>query len=305
MEPIAGIFPAAMTMFDREGKLDEPGCRRHLNFLLRNGVHGLVIAGSSGEFIALDDEERRRVLAIAADEVRGGPYRHMPLYAGSGYYSTRQTVQLTQYAETLGYDGAIVILPYYQKPPKPAVIQHFRTLRAETRLPIMLYNNPGYAGCAELTPRDVLAMVEEGLVQSVKSTFESVTPVHDLLYLCGDRLRVFYGSFMSALEGLLAGAHGWVSGVLNLLPAQAVQLYQAACIDKDVDAARAAWNVMLPFVHLYTHQELGPANDLAIYRAALEMMGEHGGHSRAPFYPLTEVQRAIVRQRLEAAGMLR
>jgi 4-hydroxy-tetrahydrodipicolinate synthase len=83
MEPIAGIFPAAMTMFDRGGNLDEAGCRRHLNFLLRSGVHGIVIAGSSGEFIALDDEERRHVLAIAIDEVRRGPYCHVPLYAAA------------------------------------------------------------------------------------------------------------------------------------------------------------------------------------------------------------------------------
>jgi 4-hydroxy-tetrahydrodipicolinate synthase len=109
---------------------------------------------------------------------------------------------------------------------------------------------------------------------------------------------------MSALEGLLAGAHGWISGILNLLPAQAVQLYQAACLDKDVDAARAAWNRILPFVHLYTHQDLGLVNDLAIYRAGLEIMGEHGGHSRPPFYPLTDEQKVIVRRRLEAADLL-
>ena len=98
---------------------------------------------------------------------------------------------------------------------------------AQTSLPIMLYNNPQYAGCVEFTAREVARLAEEGVIQSVKSTFESVVPVQDLLYLCGDKLRVFYGSFNAPMEAFMAGAHGWVSGFLNMFTREAVEMYNA------------------------------------------------------------------------------
>jgi 4-hydroxy-tetrahydrodipicolinate synthase len=269
---ISGIFPAALTMFTDEGKLDEAGTVQHVEYLIRSGAHGLIACGTSGEFIAMTNEERLRVIGWIVQAAAG----RVPVYAGAGHYSTQLTIELCQAAEKAGADGLILILPYYQKPPKEAIFQHFRTVRRETSLPMMLYNNPGYAGCVELTPRDVAALVEEDVFQSIKSTFESVVPVHDLLYLCSDRLRVFYGSFKAPLEALLAGAHGWISGFLNFLTADCVALYDA-CAAGDVVKARAAWYKLLPFIHVYTHQTLGPVNDLAIYRAGLELIGQYGG----------------------------
>jgi 4-hydroxy-tetrahydrodipicolinate synthase len=296
---IGGIFPAALTMFTADGDLDEAGTIRHVEYLVRSGAHGLVACGTSGEFIAMTNEERLRVIGWIIQAAAG----RVPVYAGAGHYSTRLTIELSQAAEQAGAAGLILILPYYQKPPKEAIIRHFRTVRRETSLPLMLYNNPAYAGCVELTPRDVAALVEEGLFQSIKSTFESVVPVHDLLYLCGDRLRVFYGSFQAPLEALLAGAHGWISGFLNFLTADCVALY-AACAAGDVARARLIWHKLLPFIQLYTHQVLGPVNDLAIYRAGLDLMGQYGGYSRPPFYPLAESQRALLRSLMQQAGIL-
>jgi 4-hydroxy-tetrahydrodipicolinate synthase len=127
-------------------------------------------------------------------------------------------------------------------------------------------------------------------------------PVQDLCYLCGDRLRVFYGSFNAPMEALLAGAQGWVSGFLNMFTREAVEMYNA-CLAGDVVRAREIWRWLLPFKHLYSHQLLGPLNDIAIYRAGLEMMGQHGGYSRPPFTPLTETQRAGLQELMQKQGM--
>jgi len=296
---IAGIWPAVMTMFTADGAIDEAGTARHVEYLIRSGAHGLVAAGTSGEFIALDNDERLRVIRVVVEAAAG----RVPVYAGTGHYSTRHTITLTQAAERTGAAGAIIILPYFQKPPKSSVLAHFRGLRAATSLPIMLYNNPANSACVELTSRDVAQLAEEGVVQSVKATFESCVPVHDLLSLCGDRLRVFYGSFQSPLEALLGGAHGWISGFLNFLTADCVALY-AACSRGDVAEARRIWSRLLPFKQLFTHQLLGPVNDLAIYRAGLELLGEHGGRSRLPFEPLTPPQRTALESLMKQQGYL-
>ena len=291
-----GIFPAALTMFDKDNELDEKATARHWEWLISQGVDGLVIAGTSGEFIALENEERVRLFQLAQQVAAG----RVPLIYGSGHYSTKLTIELSQAAHKYGADALIVILPYYQKPYKAAVIRHFRDVRKAVDLPIMLYNNPANSACVDLNPRDVAQLVDEDVLHMVKSTYETVVPVHDLSFLVGDRMAIFYGSFQAALEAFAAGAHGWISGILNVAPKAAKAMYEA-CRRNDVALGFRIWKRILPLVHLYTHQQVGPVSDLATYRSILNFWGLEGGYSRNPFYPLDAEQEKILRGRLEAS----
>lgn len=300
LKPFRGIFPAALTMFDAEGRLDEEATARHWEWLIRQGVDGLVIAGTSGEFIALEREERIRLFRLARQVSAG----RVPLVFGSGHYATRLTIELSEIAAQEGASALIVILPYYQRPPKPAVIAHYREVRAHVDLPLMLYNNPGNTACVDLNPREVAQLVEEDVLHMVKSTYESVIPVHDLSLLAGDKMRIFYGSFLAAFEALCAGAHGWISGILNVIPKPARRLYEVCVEEGDCRKGLAIWKRILPLVHLYTHQLLGPATDLAIYRAMLDIWGLGGSYSRRPFPPLTAEQTEALRRILEKTGWI-
>ena len=223
LQSFRGIFPAALTMFDDDNNIDEARTAKHWDWLIRQGVDGLVIAGTSGEFIALENHERLRLFELAKDVNAG----RVPLIFGTGHYSTKLTIEMSVRAQELGASAIIVILPYYQKPSKPAVIRHFREVRKAVDLPVMLYNNPANSACVDLTPREVAQLVEEDVLHMVKSTYESVVPVHDLQYLVGDKMAIFYGSFQAAFEALCAGAHGWISGILNVAPKAARQMYDA------------------------------------------------------------------------------
>lgn len=300
LEKFHGIFPAALTMFDRDNNLDEEGCARHWDWLIRQGVDGLVIAGTSGEFIAMENGERLRLFKLAKD-VCGG---RVPLIFGSGHYSTKYTIELSQAAQALGADAIIIILPYYQKPPKPAVIRHFRDLRSAVNLPIMLYANPSNTACVDLTPRDIASLVDEDIVHMVKATYETVVPVHDLRFLAGDRMAIFYGSFQAPFEALTARADGWISGILNVIPKAAKLMYRAIVVDNDAQRGFEIWKRILPLVHLYTHQQIGPVSDLATYRSILNFWGLEGGYSRNPFYPLDQAQEQRLRELLEASNWL-
>ena len=232
LERFRGIFPAALTMFDRDNNLDEDATARHWEWLIENQkADGLVITGTSGEFIALSDEERLRAFKLAQRVVSG----RVPVIFGSGHYSTKLTIKLSEEAQKCGADALIVILPYYQRPSKPAVIEHFRRVRKATSVPIMLYNNPNNSACVELNPCEIAQLVEEDVVHMVKSTFGTVEPVHDLSYLVGDRMAIFYGSFLAAYEGFCAGAHGWISGVLNVVTGAAKAMRQAIVVENDAD----------------------------------------------------------------------
>lgn len=295
-----GIFPAALTMFDQKNNIDEEASAQHWDWLIRQGVDGLVIAGTSGEFIALENEERLRLFQLAKQVSAG----RVPLIFGSGHYSTKFTIEMSQAAEGAGADGIIVILPYYQKPSKAAVIRHFRDLRAAVDLPIMLYANPANSACVDLTPRDIAQLVEEDIVHLVKATYETVVPVHDLRFLAGDKMAIFYGSFQAPFEALTAGADGWISGLLNIIPKAARALYEVTVEKNDARRGFEIWKRILPLVHLYTHQQIGPVSDLATYRSVLNFWGLKGGYSRNPFYPLDQDQESRLRGLLSQSGWL-
>ncbi len=299
LDRFRGIFPAALTMFDRDNNLDENATARHWNWLIRQGVDGLVIAGTSGEFIALENHERLRLFRLAHEMCA----TRVPLIFGTGHYSTRLTIEMSVEAQKIGAVAVIVILPYYQQPPKSAVIRHFREVRGAVDVPIMLYNNPANSACVDFTPREIGRLVEEDVIHLVKSTYETVVPIHDLVYLAGERMAIFYGSFQAAFEAMTAGAHGWISGILNVAPGAARQMFEAVARN-DVRRAFEIWKRILPLVHLYTHQQVGPVSDLAIYRSILDLWGLKGGYSRNPFYPLSEEEEGRLRGLLKQADWL-
>jgi 4-hydroxy-tetrahydrodipicolinate synthase len=138
----------------------------------------------------------------------------------------------------------------------------------------------------------------------VKSTYGTVEPIHDLSLLVGDRMAIFYGSFIAGYEGLCAGAHGWISGVLNVATRAAKEMYQAVVRDNDAARGLRIWKRILPLVHLYTHQQIGPVSDLAMYRSILNLWQLQGGFSRAPFFPLNAEQEQKLRSVLESSGWL-
>lgn len=112
LQSFRGIFPAALTMFDADNNIDEDRTAKHWDWLIRQGVDGLVIAGTSGEFVALENHERLWLFQLA-NQVNGG---RVPLIYGTGHYSTKLSIEMSGRAKELGASAVIVILPYYQKP---------------------------------------------------------------------------------------------------------------------------------------------------------------------------------------------
>ena len=284
-------MPASLTMFDADGRLDLPATRDHVAQLVDDGADGIVVAGTSGEFIALEDRERRQVIEAAVE----GADRRVPVIAGTGCYSTLETIVLSRDAARIGADGVIVILPYYQRPSLDEIRAHLLAVGASVDIPVMAYNNPTNSAAPPLGARDLAELYRAGAIAAVKSTFPTVHEVHEARAITDEGFRVFYGSFMAPLEGLAGGAHGWISGILNVVLADAKTLFAAMAVG-DLAAARAAWARILPLRQLYTTRALGEVSDLVIYRAILDGRGRHGGHSRLPLRPLS----AEARRRLDS-----
>jgi 4-hydroxy-tetrahydrodipicolinate synthase len=296
-QPWAGVFPASLTMFERDGGLDLPATKRHIAWLVDQGANGVVVAGTSGEFIALDDRERLAVIEAAVDAVGG----RVPVIAGTGAFSTAATIAMSRDAEAIGASGVIVILPYYQRPSLGEVRDHFAAVGRSIDIPVMAYNNPTNSAAPALSARDLADLYASGFVHAVKSTFPTVHEVHEVRSLTDDGFRTFYGSFMAPLEGLAGGAHGWISGILNVVLPDALALVDAIA-RSDLPAARAAWSRILPIRRLYTERQVGAVSDLAIWRAILDLRGGQGGSSRLPIRGLSREEAERVRAAIVSFG---
>lgn len=291
-----GIVPAMLTVFNKDGSLDEGGTRAHVEWLIEKGVHGLAPVGSTGEAVAMTEKERTRVVQITVDQARG----RVPVFAGTGHYSTDITIQLSREAIEAGADGVMVILPYYYSPPVESAIRHLERVKKSIDRPILLYNNPWFAGF-ELSPSVIKKLVDEGVVDSVKAAHGDPMRVNYLKYLCGDSLSVLYGHDYAPLEAFCVGADGWLSGLPNVFPEESVALYNAIVLEKNLEAGRKAWEKIVPFAYYFMYERTGQPQKphwLSVFKEALNIMGRNVGLPRLPAEPLTDQEKAALMKAL-------
>jgi len=297
---VPGVIPPMITVFNEDETIDERRTRDHINFLIANGVHAIAPSGSTGEFIALTLEERKRLIELVIEEVNG----RVPVYAGTAHYSTRRTIELSKFAEKAGAQGVMVIPPYYLNPPKHDALNHFRALREAIDIPIILYNNVWFAGY-EFTPWEIAQLVDEGVLQGVKEAHGDPWKVHTLKYLCGDRLMVYYGHDINGLEALLCGADGWLTGMVNLVPSLCVRLYDLVT-QGSLNEARALWNKLIPLVNfICVNRKDNYPHFVQIFKDGLNILGRDVGKPVKPLTPLKEAEKARLAELLKELNLIK
>ncbi len=281
-----GLVTPAVTIFQDDESLDEQRTCDHIRFLVDSGVNAIAAGGSSAEFIALKFEDRKRLLAAILEEVGG----RVPVYTGTGHYSTRLTIELSKFAQKAGASALLVILPYYLTPPRRFVFDHYRALREAVDLPLILYNGLDFVGY-HLPPTEVAQLVEEGVVQGIKENHTDVSTIRMLKDLCGDRLSVYSGPDSTGLEAFCAWADGWFGGVLqNLVPGICAEFY-ALIAQGFLAEARELWGKLFPLVRLTcTKQGDGYPHFIQIIKAGLNLLGRHGGKPVRPLLPLGDAE---------------
>ena len=288
----SGLCPAMLTAWGRDELFDSATSERYIRWLIDNGVQALSTCGSTGENTAQYTSEQKQIIEHVVKYVAG----EVPVYAGTGKYSTLETIDLTSHAQAVGVDGVLIILPYYFKPYNLAAMNHFRAIRRAVEVPIILYNNPNFAGY-ELSTPEVKQLVDEGVIQAVKAAHGDPERVSDLKFTCGDVLTVFYGHDYAAFQGYAAGADGWLSGFPAAFPKQCRQLQDAIVVDGDLKKARRIWEKFIPFVDFFMDPEVNQrAHWLEMLKWAVTVQGVDIGVPRRPLGPLDEA----IRDRMQA-----
>ncbi|WP_178042056.1 dihydrodipicolinate synthase family protein [Frisingicoccus sp.] len=284
-----GVMPAVMTFWNEDESYNEKETLRYVQWVLDSGAHSISCVGSTGDNISMSMEEQKMIMKSIIDFVD----HRVPVYPGTGRYSTAQTIELSKYAQECGAEGVLVIMPYYLQPHKRAVVNHFRKLREAIDIDIILYNNPRFCGY-EMTPLEIKAMVDEGLINGIKAAHGDANRIHELKYYCGDKLTVLYGHDYAPMEGFLAGADGWLSGMPAIFPKFARTLFDICTIEKDVDKARAYWNKIQPFVDYFITYNTNDPHWHEVFKYVLKCQGFDAGLPRMPLGDLVPEEKAKI-----------
>lgn len=284
--PFGRVITAMVTPFSADGAVDLALASRLAEHLVAQGSDGLVLCGTTGESPTLSWQEQHQLFAAVKEAVAG----RATLLAGSGSNCTAEAVEATREAAALGADGALVVVPYYNKPPQDGLEAHFRAVAAAApELPLMLYNIPGRTGCS-LAPETVARLLDCPNVISFKAASGTTEEVSQLRLLCAERLAIYSGDDALTLPMLAVGAAGVVSVASHLVGPRIRAMVQAFLAGENA-AALALHEQLLPlFKALFCTTNPVPV------KAALEIAGWPVGAPRLPLLPAEPE----VRQRLHS-----
>ncbi|PZU58156.1 MAG: dihydrodipicolinate synthase family protein [Sphingobium sp.] len=269
-----GVYPAATTQFTPDLDVDIPATQAVLDALVKDGVDGLIIAGTCGENNSLEAEEKRAVVKAAVEVVDG----RVPILVGVSEFTT---------AEKLGVDGLMVLPAMVYVPTVGELCTHFETVAKATSLPIMLYNNPP-AYRVNIGIDALTRLADTPNIVAVKESAPDPRRFTDLINAFGDRYILMAGLDDVAFEGLLLGAHGWISGLTSAFPRESVALV-AAINRGDLEEALRIYRWFMPLLHLDADHDL-----VQSIKLAESIMGRGTEHVRLPRMPLEGQRRADV-----------
>ena len=289
--PFGNILTAMVTPFKKDGKVDYELAVRLANHIIENGSDGIVLCGTTGESPTLTWDEQHQLFV----EIRDSLQSKAKIHIGTGSNSTSEAIEATQKAFESGADGALVVVPYYNKPPQDGLYEHFKDVaNAAPKLPIMLYNIPGRTGC-NLLPSTVKKLMKCSNIVSIKAASGRIEEVTELRAICGSEFAIYSGDDSLLLPMLSVGAVGVVSVASHIV---GLQLKEMILSFQNGQVSKA----------LAIHEKLQDlfnalfetTNPIPI-KAALVLLGWNVG---SPRYPLTKLNDVKTENLLEIINNL-
>ncbi len=290
-----GALTAMVTPFDKEGKVDEKGLRKNVEFQIKKGIEGLVPVGTTGECATVSYEEHNQIVDIVVDAARG----RVPVLPGTGSNSTWEAIMLTKHAEEAGADGALLVCPYYNRPTQAGLYAHFKKIAEEVDIPQIIYNIPSRTG-VNMLPETMAKLAKLRNVVGVKEATGDMKQVAKIIELTrGSNFLVTSGNDSDTLEVVRLGGVGVISVASNIIPDRVVELVKVAR-SGDFERAKKIHDELTPiFKNIFIETNPAPI------KAAMNWMGLPAGGLRLPLVEMLPENQKILRATLEQAGLLK
>jgi 4-hydroxy-tetrahydrodipicolinate synthase len=293
MPDFHGVLPALITPFTDDGAdVDADALAAIVERLVGAGAGGLVPGGSTGEVTTLSAAERREVTDVTVEAAAG----RVPVVAGTGALSTRETVELSVHAERAGAAAVMVVPPFYDALRWPELLAHYTAVADAISIPIMYYNLPSASGVT-LDAEQLGELRRVARVTSMKDTGGDAVAATELIQAGEDVPTLLNGWDTLTFAALAAGVRAVVWGTASILPEQCVALHRLLIDEIDLPAARELWGRLWPLCRFLESQSYSAA-----VKTACALLGDTTGPVRAPLLPLKEDARAELARLLEHAG---
>ncbi|MGM7701228.1 4-hydroxy-tetrahydrodipicolinate synthase [Pseudalkalibacillus sp. Hm43] len=274
------ILTAMVTPFDHKGNIDFSKTTKLIEYLIKNGSDGLVIAGTTGESPTLTKEEKVALFKHVVKVVQ----KRVPVIAGTGSNNTHASIELTKQAEEAGVDAVMLVAPYYNKPNQQGLYLHFKSIAETTKLPVMLYNVPGRS-IVNLSVDTIVRLSEIDNIVCVKEASGDLDQITEIITKTADDFKVYSGDDTLTLPTLSIGGDGIVSVAAHVVGNE-MQSMIAAYSEGDVKKAAQLHGKLLPVMN-----EMFSAPSPTPVKTALQILGIDVGGVRLPLIPLSEQER--------------
>ncbi|WP_442601541.1 dihydrodipicolinate synthase family protein [Paenibacillus sp. KN14-4R] len=287
MAKFPGVYVATITPFTNDYEVDYRGIHDHINWLIEQGVHGIIPTGSLGEYATFTREERAKVIETTIEAAAG----RVPVVVGSAAPSTKQATEWVRFSMEKGAAGVMALPPINYKPSEAEVIAHYEAV-ANVGLPVIVYNNP-HDYPVDLTPRILKKLAEFDNIVAVKEFSGDIRRMHDVIRETD--LELMVGVDDLAMEGAIAGATGWIAGFVNAMPRESVEVFELSQQGKLTEALELFRRLVPLF-----HYDAGPRLVQAI-KYTMELVGRPVGPCRPPRLGLTPEEEVAIKAAFEYA----
>jgi 4-hydroxy-tetrahydrodipicolinate synthase len=278
-----GVYPAVTTQYNDDLSVNFAATQKMIDTIINEGVDGIIALGTVGENASHTRDEKIAILKAVKEVVNG----RVPVLSGVAETSTQLAVEFSKACEEIGIDGLMVLPGMIYKSDEAEAIHHYQQVARNCNLPIMIYNNPITYG-VDVGIEGMKVLAEEENITSIKEATEDTRRISELYSAFGDRFIIFGGVDDIALESLMLGCTGWISGLTNVFPKESVAIYQLAKQGRYVEALEI-WRWFLPLLRLDTVPKL-----VQCIKLCEQLAGRGSELTRAPRMPLTGKERANV-----------
>ncbi|MBR0348340.1 MAG: 4-hydroxy-tetrahydrodipicolinate synthase [Acutalibacteraceae bacterium] len=287
-----GASTALITPLNAEG-IDYENFGKLIDWQIEEGIDSLVICGTTGEGSTLSDEEHRDALEFAYKRAAG----RVPMIAGTGSNDTAYAIDLTKFACEIGYEGMLLVTPYYNKATQNGLIKTFTAIADESTKPCILYNVPSRTGC-NIEPATYGILADHPMITGIKEASGNISKIVETMAIVGDRLDLYSGNDDQIIPLLSVGGSGVISVLSNLMPKETSQMCHKFFEGKTDEALKMQLDY-LPLINALFSE----VNPIPV-KAAMAAMGYGEDYLRLPLTPMEDAHKAVLLNLMRQQGLI-